>query len=256
MQDLKVTLVQTALHWEQPDTNRAMLAEKIAHCGETDLIVLPEMFTTGFSMNAPAYAEPADGPTLAWLAKQAAARNAVITGSVMVSVDGSYRNRLFWMPPNGRYSFYDKRHLFRMAGEHEHYQPGSERLIVELNGWRICPLICYDLRFPVFSRNRGDYDLLVYVAEWPAPRRRHWQTLLAARAIENLSYVVGVNVVGDDGAGHHYSGDSTAVTMGGDIVFTGAEQEFCQTVTLGAAALADWRKRLPFHVDADAFEIT
>lgn len=256
MHDLKITLVQTALFWEQPEANRTMLADKLARCDKTDLIILPEMFTTGFSMNAQAQAEPMDGPTFEWLAEQAAAHRAVVTGSVMIAADGGYYNRLVWMPPDGHYRYYDKRHLFRMADEHEHYRPGGERLTVELNGWRICPLICYDLRFPVFSRNRGDYDLLIYVANWPSPRRRHWSTLLTARAIENLSYVAGVNVVGDDGNGHHYSGDSAVVDMAGEVLFAGAGQAFCQTVTLDATALAKWRERLPFHLDADAFSLS
>lgn len=255
MHDLNVTLIQTELHWEQPEANRAMLAERIANCGKTDLIVLPEMFATGFSMNAADHAETMDGPSVAWMAEQAAARDAVITGSLMMKTDDGYRNRLVWMPPDGNYRYYDKRHLFRMAGEHESYAPGERRLIVELNGWRICPLVCYDLRFPVFSRNRGDYDLLVYVANWPSPRRRHWSALLAARAIENLSYIVGVNRVGDDGNGHHYSGDSTVIDMAGEVLFAGAGQAFCQAVTLDAEALAKWRERLPFHVDADAFSL-
>lgn len=253
--DLNVTLIQTALHWEQPQVNRAMFADKIAQAGETDLIVLPEMFTTGFSMNAAAHAESMDGPTLTWLAEQAAAHDAAITGSVMIKTDEGHCNRLIWMPPDGRYRYYDKRHLFRMAGEHEYYRPGGERLIVELHGWRICPLVCYDLRFPVFSRNRGDYDLLIYVANWPSPRRRHWSALLTARAIENLSYVIGVNRVGDDGNALHYSGDSALVDMAGDVVFSAADSEFCKTFTLDAAGLAAWRARLPFHLDADRFDI-
>lgn len=255
MQDLTVGLIQTTLHWEQPQANRDRLADKLVDCASADLIVLPEMFTTGFSMNAAHYAESPTGPTMTWMADQAARHNAVITGSVMMSTDGGYVNRLVWMPPDGHYQHYDKRHLFRYANEHAYYQAGEDRLIVTLQGWRICPLICYDLRFPVYSRNRNDYDLLIYVADWPTSRRHHWQSLLTARAIENLSYVIGVNRVGNDGNGLHYNGDSSAINMAGETLLSVAEKEATRTVTLSANALTTWRKQFPFHLDSDAFEI-
>jgi predicted amidohydrolase len=255
MNNLRISLVQTELVWEDPQANRALLGDKIAQCGETDLIVLPEMFTTGFSMAANEHAEPMGGPTVTWLAEQAARQCAVVTGSLIVR-DGERRyNRLIWMRPDGCYRYYDKRHLFRLAGEHTHYCAGEQRLIVELNGWRICPMICYDLRFPVFSRNRDDYDLLIYVANWPSARHQHWKTLLVARAIENLAYVAGVNRVGKDGNQLRYRGDSCVIDMSGGVMFSQADREFCKTLRLDAAALSAWRERLPFHLDADSFQL-
>ncbi|MBD0257717.1 MAG: nitrilase family protein, partial [Cytophagales bacterium] len=191
MNDLRVTLIQTALHWESPEANLAMLEEKLWLIGEpTDVVVLPEMFTTGFTMNAPALAEPMNLTAFKWLKGQAARTGAVVTGSYIVKENGRYFNRLVWMQPDGVYYVYDKRHLFRMAHEHDTYAAGRERLVVEWKGWRICPMVCYDLRFPVWSRNdaRAPYDLLLYVANWPGIRRSAWKTLLRARAIENLAY--------------------------------------------------------------------
>ncbi|GAA4393298.1 amidohydrolase [Hymenobacter koreensis] len=258
MSDLTVSFVQASLQWHNPDANRAMLAR---HVGEisiaTDLVVLPEMFPTGFSMDAPAQAEPADGPTLDWMRKLAAARDAVVTGSVMVTEDGHYYNRLFWVRPDGSYSHYDKRHLFRMAGEHEVYTPGQHRLVEEWRGWRICPLICYDLRFPVWSRNdaQNPYDLLLYVANWPAVRRTAWMTLLRARAMENLAYTLGVNCVGIDGNSHTYDGDSALLDMKGEYLVEVGNQETGITRTLRRADLAAYRKRFAALQDADSFEI-
>jgi predicted amidohydrolase len=256
MNDLRISLVQTALAWEDPQANRALLGDKIVQCGETDLIVLPEMLTTGFSMAASEHAEPMDGPTMTWLAEQAARQHAVITGSLIIR-DGERRyNRLVWMQPDGHHHYYDKRHLFRLAGEHTHYCAGEQRLIVELNGWRICPMICYDLRFPVFSRNRDDYDLLIYVANWPSARHEHWKTLLVARAIENLAYVAGVNRVGKDCNQLRYRGDSCVIDMSGEVLFSQTDRECCKTLMLDAAALLAWRERLPFHLDADSFQLS
>src|SRR5690606_24430266 len=201
MQDLRITIIQTSLHWQDASANRTMFSEKLAAAAPaTDLIVLPEMFTTGSSMDAAGLAEDAEGPTLQWMKEEAVRYSAVLTGSVMVKEGDNYYNRLYWVRPDGTYEHYDKRHLFRMAKEHHSYTPGKEKLLVELKGWNICPLVCYDLRFPVWSRNTGSqYDLLLYVANWPKPRANAWSTLLQARAIENLSYVVGVNRVGTDG---------------------------------------------------------
>ena len=179
MQDLTLTLVQSTLNWHDAVANRGMFTEKLqAVAGTTDLVVLPEMFTTGFTMDAQAHAEPMDGPSVAWMAAQAARLGAVVTGSLIVEDQGRYFNRLIWMRPDGSFEHYDKRHLFRMADEHQHYQAGDRRLIVELAGWRICPLVCYDLRFPVWCRNRGDFDLLIFVANWPKRRSHHWRSLL------------------------------------------------------------------------------
>ncbi len=253
--DLAVTLVQQPLAWHDPEANRARFTELLAPlAGRTDLVVLPEMFTTGFSMAAERLAEDMAGPTVEWLRATAARLRAVVAGSVIIA-DGGARNRLLWARPDGTMAAYDKRHLFRMAREHEHYVAGEERLVVTLHGWRVLPLVCYDLRFPVWSRNRGDYDLALYVANWPAARRYAWSTLLRARAIENLAYVVGVNRVGSDGAGLPYAGDSVALDpLGQPLVELGDAAAVTQ-VTLSAEALAAWRQRFPAHLDADAFRL-
>ena len=221
MQDLSVTLIQADLHWQNPTANLAMLEEKIWEIvDKTDLIILPEMFTTGFTMEAPAYAEPMNFTTMKWMKQQAAQTGAVVTGSCIIKEKGHYFNRLLWVEPNGEVDTYDKRHLFRMAKEDETFTMGQTRIVKEWKGWRICPLICYDLRFPVWSRNEQledgmDYDLLLYVANWPAARISAWDTLLQARAIENLSYVVGVNRVGEDENGKTYNGHSLIVDQKG-----------------------------------------
>ncbi len=254
--DLNVTLVQQPLAWQDAAANRARFTELLAPlAGRTDLIVLPEMFTTGFSMQATGFAEDMGGPTVDWLRATAARLRAVVTGSVMVADDG-YRNRLLWARPDGTLAAYDKRHLFRMAREHEHYAPGAERVIVSLHGWRVLPQVCYDLRFPVWSRNRNDYDLALYVANWPAARRYAWSTLLRARAIENLSYVIGVNRVGTDGAGLDYAGDSVALDPLGQPLADLGSAPAVTHVTLSAAALADHRRRFPAHLDADDFRLS
>jgi omega-amidase len=256
MSDLRITLVQTALHWHDPAANRRMLDEKLKGlAGTTDLVVLPEMFTTGFTMAPEQAAESANGPSIDWLREKARELNAVVTGSISTRDGAGYYNRLTWMRPDGTSASYDKRHLFRMAREHEHYASGEKRLTVELNEWRICPLICYDLRFPVWSRNRGDYDALIYVANWPARRRYAWQILLKARAIENLSYCIGVNRVGADGGGVEHTGDSVALDFMGQPMLTASEQAFIETVTLSRAALDEHRTRFPAHLDADNFDL-
>lgn len=258
MQDLRITIIQTALHWQDAAANRAMFSVKLATVAPaTDLIVLPEMFTTGFSMDARGLAEDAQGPTLQWMQEEAARYNAVLTGSVMVKEGDNYYNRLFWVRPDGSYEHYDKRHLFRMAKEHHSYTPGKEKLLVELKGWNICPLVCYDLRFPVWSRNtNSQYDLLLYVANWPKPRANAWSTLLQARAIENLSYVVGVNRVGTDGNGHPYSGDSAIIHPKGHKLLETTEAEGIHTITLSKQELTDFREAFPAHLDADDFTLS
>ena len=256
MRDLTVTLVQAELAWHDPEANRARLGALLAGLdGPTDLVVLPEMFTTGFTMDDRAPAVAPGDVTLEWLAAQAAATGAVVAGSVRWSGADGFRNRLLWMRPDGDWSFYDKRHLFRMAEEHDHYLPGARRHVFTLHGWRVCPLVCYDLRFPVWSRNRGDYDLLLYVANWPAARRAHWQALLRARAIENLAPVVAVNRVGRDGNGVDYAGDSVALAATGETQFDAGDASGVFRVTLDGDALVTWRERFPAHLDADRFEI-
>jgi predicted amidohydrolase len=260
MSTLNVTLIQTDLVWHDPEANRRRLQERIAAlAGQTDLIVLPEMFTTGFTMEARSVAEIANGPSVAWMREQAAKVGAVITGSIATREGDSYYNRLIWMRPDGAHSTYDKRHLFRMAHEQDHYSAGARRLVVELKGWKILPLVCYDLRFPVWSRNRigteGAYDVLLYVANWPERRRYAWQTLIKARAIENLSYCIGVNRVGKDINGINYSGDSAVVDYLGQPMTPPSEHEFVTTVKLDKAALDGFRDKFPAHLDADEFQL-
>ncbi|HEY0682947.1 MAG TPA: amidohydrolase [Steroidobacter sp.] len=260
MSTLNVTLIQTDLVWHDPEANRRRLQERIAAlAGQTDLIVLPEMFTTGFTMEATSVAEIADGPSLSWMREQAAKVDAVITGSIATREGDRYYNRLIWMRPDGAHSTYDKRHLFRMAHEQDHYSAGARRLVVELKGWKILPLVCYDLRFPVWSRNRigtdGAYDMLLYVANWPERRRYAWQTLIKARAIENLSYCIAVNRVGKDINGINYSGDSAVVDYLGQPMTPPSEQEFVTTVQLDKAALDGFRDKFPAHLDADEFQL-
>jgi predicted amidohydrolase len=251
--------VQASLQWHNPAANRAELQRHIDEISlAPDLIVLPEMFTTGFSMDAAKLAEPMDGPTVAWLQELAAARKAVLTGSIIIKEDGHYYNRLLWVRPDGRLSYYNKRHLFTMANEQHTYTAGTERLIEEWRGWRICPLVCYDLRFPVWSRNSATepYDLLLYVANWPAARRTAWMTLLRARAIENVAYTMGVNCVGIDGNSHAYSGDSALLDMRGEYLVEVGNQETGITRSLRYADLVAFRERFPALHDADAFELT
>ncbi len=264
MQDLRVSLVQGDTRWHDPDGNRRMYAGLIAPlAGATDLVVLPETFTSGFSNEALAQAEGMDGPTVDWMRGQAARLGAAVTGSVQLRVGGGVFNRLLWATPDGALQHYDKRHLFRMAKEHERYAAGRDPITVELKGWRIRPLVCYDLRFPVFIRNRFDreaagrfdYDLLLFVANWPAARRHAWRTLLQARAIENLAYCVGVNRAGTDGNGIAYSGDSVANDFLGQPLLELDAAAQVRTVTLSAGALAGHRERFPAHLDADDFEL-
>lgn len=258
MEDLKVTIVQSSLHWENVDANIAAFAGKLSKvpAGETDLIVLPEMFTTGFTMNAEGVAEQENGKALSWMKSVAKEKSAVITGSVVIKDDNGFYNRMFWVRPDGTYETYNKRHLFRMANEHHTYVVGDKKWIVELKGWRFRPLICYDLRFPVWSRNRNDYDCLIYVANWPESRNFPWKQLLIARAIENQSYVIGVNRVGTDGHNQTYSGDSAVLGPKGEqLSKTQAHEEAVETVMLSAKWLKEFREIFPAHLDADAFEI-
>lgn len=257
MQDLKVTLIQSPLHWESPGANMAMFEEKIWKIDQpTDLIVLPEMFTTGFTMNPSKVAEPMNYNACKWMKQQASQTGAVITGSVVIKDKGNYYNRLIWMELNGQFSIYDKRHLFRMAGEDQAYSFGTEKIIKEIKGWKILPLICYDLRFPVWSRNvNNQYDLLLYIANWPSARSTAWKTLLRARAIENISYVAGLNRVGEDGNGHMYSGDSAIINAKGEDLSNLHDQELISTVTLNYEELKDFRQKFPANLDSDRFDI-
>jgi predicted amidohydrolase len=254
--DLELALIQTELAWQDPAANRAHFQALLEQARGADLVVLPEMFSTGFSMDSAALAEPENGPTSQWLREQAAHLQAVICGSLIIqAADGSYRNRLLWARPDGSLAHYDKRHLFRMAGEHKHYAAGEQQLLLELKGWRIRPLICYDLRFPVWSRDPHSTELLLYVANWPAARRQHWNRLLPARAIENLCYVAAVNRIGQDGKGHPYSGDSQVLDFQGEVLLAAGDADGVFRIRLGAGELAAYRERFPAYLDADDFEL-
>lgn len=265
MQNLKVTLIQTDLVWENPEANRAHFELLIGSIREqTDVIVLPEMFTTGFSMKPEFVAESFDLDTMSTLNRMrswAADMNAIVTGSVAVEENGKYYNRLFWVRPDGTFSMYDKRHTFTFAGENQHYQKGNERIIEEWRGWKICPLICYDLRFPVWSRNglvnsQPLYDVLIYVANWPSARREPWKKLLLARAIENQVYTIGINRVGKDANGNEYTGDSSVINPRGEYIheLQPAAQEV-KTVELSWNDLQEFREKFPVLEDGDSFEI-
>jgi predicted amidohydrolase len=264
MQALTVTLVQGATRWHDAPANRDYYGDLVRRAaGQSDLIVLPETFLSGFSNDTGVSAEVMDGEGVTWLRALAAEVGAVLCGSLAIREGGTVFNRLLWMRPDGTHEQYDKRHLFRMAGEHTRYGGGDERLIVELNGWRILPQVCYDLRFPVWLRNRRreeaeggmDYDLALFVANWPAPRRQPWRTLLRARAIENLCCVVGVNRVGVDGNDLPYAGDSVAIDPVGEPLLELGAQEQVATVRFDPAALLAHRERFPAWMDADDFTL-
>lgn len=256
MSTLAISIIQADLRWHDPAANRDRFSERIAAIDEpTDLVVLPEMFSTGFSMDAENLAEAKDGETVRWMHDQATAINAAICGSLIIKDGGEYYNRFFCVQSDGSEICYDKRHLFRLANEQHYYTAGNRQVIFELNGWRICPQICYDLRFPVWSRNRDNYDLLLYVANWPSRRHNAWQTLLRARAIENLSYLAGVNRSGSDGNDLPYAGGSAVIDyLGRDLIDLG-EAEGVATVRIDLDALREFRERFAFHKDADSFSI-
>lgn len=263
MRDLNVALVQAATVWHAARANRELYGTQVlALAGRADLIVLPETFLSGFSNDAVAAAETMDGVNVQWMRDLACEVGAVVTGSLVIRDGAGVYNRLIWARPDGTLAHYDKRHLFRMAGEHQRYSAGGDRLIVEIAGWRVCPLVCYDLRFPVFIRNRFDpvgqrldYDLALFVANWPSPRRHAWRTLLRARAIENLAYCVGVNRVGTDGNQLQYAGDSVAVDFLGEALVELGSEPATVTVTLSAERLQAHRARFPAWLDADDFEL-
>ena len=265
MKDLNVVLVQLPIETDCLNSNLSLFSDVIAQQpAGIDLIVLPEVFNAGFlaERHGRPYAETPMGSTHSWLAEQAKVSGAVITGSLIVeSEPGCYVNRLIWMRPDGSFEAYDKCHLFRMGGEHQRYSAGDKKIIVELNGWRICPLICYDLRFPVFCRNRYenqryDYDLLIYVANWPQARRNHWRTLLQARAIENQACVVGVNRIGVDAKGLSYSGDSLAFDARGEALSDMQFNEGAALSSLSATELHAYRRNFPAYLDADKFDLS
>lgn len=257
MPDLKLALVQTPLVWHDREANLGHFDTLLAQAAGADLIVLPEMFTTGFSTDSARLAEPEEGPTTQWLRSRAHQLNAVITGSVIIrAADGSYRNRLLWAQPDGEVEHYDKRHLFRMAGEHQHYTAGEQQAVFTLKDWNIRPLVCYDLRFPVWSRDGQHTDLLLYTANWPGARRLHWNRLLPARAIENLCYVAAVNRIGVDGKGFAYTGDSQVLDFQGESLLSAGEADGVFTATLSKTELMAYRQRFPAYLDADGFNLS
>ena len=263
MQTLRITLIQTNLHWVDITANLEMLGQKVACITEpTDLIVLPETFSTGFSMEPGKYAEDAaHSRAINWMRTVAKQKECVITGSLMLQEDGQFFNRLIWMQPDGTFQYYNKRHLFALAHEDKAFTGGHEKLTVELKGWKIRPLICYDLRFPVWSKNLLDkdgnpeYDLLLYVANWPDKRSYAWKHLLIARAIENQAFVVGLNRVGNDGNDNYYSGDSMVVGPLGQVLYHKVQEEDIFTVELEYGQLETLRNTFPFLKDADSFTL-
>ena len=250
-----ITLVQTALDWEDPAANRSRFDTLLASVGATDLIVLPEMFSTGFSMASARLAEPPAGETFNWMADTARAHNAAVCGSLITSDCGKHFNRFYLVRPDGSHAQYDKRHLFRMGEENENYSAGNDRLTIDLGDARLFPQVCYDLRFPVFSRNDIGFDIMIYVANWPAPRREHWRTLLRARAIENLCYVVGVNRIGRDGNNVDHAGDSAVIDFRGDTMADLGDSTGCRTLHVDLDALREYREAFPAWKDADQFSL-
>ena len=254
---LKITIFQAYLFWENIDKNLQNIELRLSTIKEkTHLILLPEMFNTGFTMNVKNLSETMNGKTMEWMHKQAKQFNSVVTGSLIIEEDQKYYNRLIWMHPDGTFQKYDKRHLFSLGHEDKHYTAGKERLIVELNGWKICPTICYDLRFPAWLRNNsGAYDLLLVVANWPAKRALHWRTLIPARAIENQSYVIGLNRYGHDGNEVYHSGDSTCIDPNGNTIYHKSDDEDLYTFAIYKKEVERARRTFPFLKDADDFKL-
>ncbi|MEM6831021.1 MAG: amidohydrolase [Bacteroidota bacterium] len=260
MKDLTISLIQSDLYWEEPEANMASFEEEISLIDHTDLIVLPEMFTSGFSMNAEKLAEPVGGRTFKWMRQMAAHKNAAVTGSYIVKDGGQCYNRLYFVFPDGTSHAYDKKHLFSLAGEGDAYSEGKAKLVVDFLGWKICPLICYDLRFPVWSRSEisaqrlHEYDVVLYVANWPDTRIMAWDALLKARAIENIAYSVGVNRLGRDAFPKDYPGHSAVYSFKGDVMGFSTEEE-TMTIKLASKPLHEFREKFPFQRDADPFEL-
>ena len=256
-ESLNLSFIQTATCWHDPIANRGLFGRFFKRLpAATELVVLPEMFSTGFTMAAAEVAETMTGPTLSWLRDAANELQKTICGSLVIAEEGEIFNRFVWVTADGQITTYDKRHTFRMAGEHEHYAAGSGRIVLEIGGWRVCPMICYDLRFPVWFRNRDDYDVLLCVANWPAVRQSAWQTLLRARAIENQVFSIGVNILGVDGAGVEYIGGSTVHDAQGETLLEAGMQEGLFSVTLDWQTLDDYRTAFPVWRDADDYVLS
>ena len=257
MSTLSFSIIQTNLFWEDKGANLTHLEQKIMGIESyTEIIVLPEMFSTGFSMQPEIHAETMDGPTIDWMRRLSETKKAIITGSLIIKEEDKFYNRLIWMLPNGELGYYDKRHLFAFAGEDQHYTAGTKRLIASVKGWKINLQVCYDLRFPVWARQQGEeYDVLLYVANWPEKRNHAWKTLLTARAIENQCYTIGVNRVGIDGNNIAHSGDSLIIGPLGEVLYHCAYKEDVFTITLQKEELTSARNQFPFWKDADFFQI-
>lgn len=279
MSSIIITIIQSDLHWEDKEKNLGMFEEKISGLKEkTEMVILPEMFSTGFSMNPQLLAEKMNGPTMEWMMRIAKEHRIILTGSIIIEEEGRYYNRLIWMLPVGQYGHYDKRHLFGFAGEDERYAPGNKRLIASVNGLKLNMQVCYDLRFPVWAAQQSfvppllgkkrvsnfdafkepehpEYDILIYVANWPERRSHSWKTLLQARAIENQCYVIGVNRVGKDGNDIYHSGDSMIVDPLGELVYHKTHDEDIFTMTLHKNTIDEARKKFPFWKDAEHFMI-
>jgi omega-amidase len=254
---MKIALIQSSLHWENPQANRYYFETKIDTIAQiVDLIVLPEMFTSGFTMNPEAVAETMQGETIELLKHIAKAKNCAITGSLVIQENNNFYNRLVFIFPSGDIQYYDKKHLFTLAGEDKVYKAGTKKLIIEYKGFKICPITCYDLRFPVFARNTENYDVLLYVANWPKPRINAWDALLKARAIENMSYVIGVNRIGEDNNKHEYVGHSQVVDYMGNYLIEPQEKEGVFITTLNKDGMLEARKKFGFLNDQDTFTIT
>jgi predicted amidohydrolase len=253
---MEISIIQSPLFWENPTANRNYFDEKINSITEkVDLIVLPEMFTTGFTMNPSSVAETMKGETVLWLQSLAKAKNSAITGSLVITENNNFYNRLLFVFPSGEIQFYDKHHLFTLAGESKVYTKGNQKLIVEYLGWRICPLICYDLRFPVLARNVEDYDVLLYVANWPKPRINAWDILIRARSVENMCYTIGVNRTGFDNNNNEYVGHSQVVDFLGNYILEPMESESVFNIVLNKEKLVETRNKLGFLNDRDIFEL-
>lgn len=254
-EQLHITLIQPDIVWEDKDANLQQYGKMMSEIvGPRHIVVLPEMFSTGFSMAPERLAEPMDGRAVSWMAEMAVKHRCILTGSLIIEDDGKYYNRMLWVQPDGRISFYDKRHLFGFANEDKHYTPGETRVIAQVSGWKINLQVCYDLRFPVWARNQGgEYDVLLYVANWPEARSLAWKTLLQARAIENMCYVAGVNRVGTDPKGNNYTGDSSVFGPLGETIWQRSGASAVHTVTLEKKHLQDTRAKFPFLNDADKF---
>lgn len=257
MNTLKISLIQSSLIWEDIPANRITFDKHFDSLlkGSTDLILLPETFSTGFTNSSEAFAEHMDGPTINWMQQWSKKLDAVIAGSLIVKEDGQVYNRFVFVFPSGKIEFYNKRHLFTLAKEHLHFSRGHERKIIEIKGWKVFPQVCYDLRFPVWSRNNLGFDLMLYVANWPSPRKEAWRSLLVARAIENQSYVVAVNRVGTDDNNLNYDGNSTCIDFSGKRLLEMGNQEGIQTVEIEKSSMSRFRDKLAFLEDQDKFSL-